>query len=66
MKHTKEEIINALKVIKEECRASEECKECPFCDDSIDYTTICMFDRPIAPAEWGISDIKPETWRAFK
>lgn len=66
MKHTKEEIINALKVIKEECRSHEECKKCPFCDDSIETPTICMLDRRYAPGEWELNDIKPETWRAFK
>lgn len=29
MKHTKEEIVNALKVIKEEC-ADHVCPDCPF------------------------------------
>ena len=56
MKHTKDEIINALKVIKEECG---RCCSCPFCLDGA-----CMIIRK--PCDWDIADPEPEIWRAFK
>ena len=56
MKHTKDEIINALKVIKEECG---RCCSCPFCLDGA-----CMIIRK--PSDWDIADPEPEIWRAFK
>lgn len=60
MKHTKEEIVNALKVIKEECMANNcYCAECSF------YNHGCAI-RDDDPCSWQIADTEPETWRAFK
>lgn len=60
MKHTKEEIINALKVIQEECsRCDEGCFGCPF------YKIGCIINNT-APSNWMLNTTEPETWRAFK
>lgn len=66
MKHTKEEILNALKIIKEECGSSKECIKCAFYDENQNSQIVCMFDRPVAPACWNLNNPEPETWRAFK
>lgn len=60
MKHTKEEIINALKVIRDECQEAEECAKCPFSSQDGD----CKLEE--APNTWAISDGKPPVWRALK
>ena len=60
MKHTKEEIINALKVIEEECLyQGNSCSECPFFVD--DHCEIIR-----RPCNWTLNNPEPETWRAFK
>lgn len=65
MKHTKEEIINALKVIKEEC-ADHACLDCPFfVPKQRDTASSCRIKND-APQAWNITENKPETWRAFK
>lgn len=61
MKHTKEEITNALKIIKEECNGSD-CCNCPFGDT---YGT-CMLALKGNPENWKIVDPEPKIWRAFK
>lgn len=65
MKHTKEEIINALKVIKDECEGTI-CGKCPF-GSHISYNgTLCKL-RLDEPVEWEIAELPPpETWRALK
>lgn len=60
MKHTKEKIINALKVIKEECLGTG-CEDCPFGSNAGD----CRL-RARSPERWEIADEPPETWRALK
>lgn len=55
-----EEIINALKTIKEIC-TKNICSECPFLN--ID-TDICTFSK-IDPCNWIINEEK-QIWRAFK
>ena len=66
MKHTKEEILNALHVIKDTCYESYEvvdgvssCYKCPFsdCDGH------CTFNEQF-PLAWDIKE--EETWRAFE
>lgn len=61
MKHTKEEIINALKVIKDECTGTQ-CYACPFGNDRDE----CQFNEH-DPSRWDIAELPPpETWRALK
>jgi hypothetical protein len=62
MKHTKEEIVNALKVIKEEC-CGTPCDTCPFYSDKKGR---CEIRSGNAPTNWEINKPEPETWRAFK
>lgn len=62
MKHTKEEIINALKIIKDECT---NCKNCPFGDSSYMIGTYCKLLRS-DPCGWEINDTPPQIWRALK
>lgn len=66
MKHTKEEILNALHVIKDTCYESREvvngvisCCKCPFsdCDGR------CVINKQ-SPLVWNIKDEEP--WRAFE
>ena len=67
MKHTKEEIINALKVIKDECADHERCKHCPFGDDGDSCNLVDLVDTDSIPSEWKIAELPPpETWRALK
>lgn len=62
MKHTKEEILIALKVIKDTCEESH-CKynECPFSTD--DY--VCGINER-EPEDWDTIDTVPPVWKAFK
>ena len=61
MKHTKEEILNALKVIRDECEHHVEgCGPCPF---YVNHT--CMIQIGI-PSSWRLNNAIPEFWRAFK
>ena len=64
MKHTKEEIINALNVIKEECKGNF-CVSCPFYDKTLTDVPKCMI-RSDAPMVWDLVDEEPKIWRAFK
>lgn len=58
MKHTKEEILKALNVIKDTC-SEFDCVLCPF--RSIDTSCIIQ-DEP--PKDWKITE--QESWRAFE
>lgn len=60
MKHTKEEIINALKVIKDECRGTS-CVDCSLGNNVGD----CRLSAR-SPAHWDIAEFEPEPWRALK
>lgn len=62
MKHTKEEIINALKVIKGECKEAETCLNCPFSNLERD----CLVQEGHSPEDWEINEEPPEMWRALK
>ena len=64
MKHSKEEIIGALKLIKDECQ-EQICPKCTFYNPSATNPTTCMI-RANAPMAWNLNDTEPETWRAFK
>lgn len=59
MKHTKEEILNALRIIKDECRGTE-CKDCPFSDDALR----CRVHE--SPFSWDIKEENEKQWRAFE
>ena len=63
MKHTKEEILNALHVIKDTCQEStdtyEDCLLCPFNDGD----GHCVLAEQ-SPLSWDI--VEKETWRAFE
>lgn len=60
MKHTREEILNALHVIKDICDDETiDCYNCPFGNDE----NLCRIKDRI-PANWRIKD--EEIWRAFE
>lgn len=64
MKHTKEEIVAALRVIKDEC-ASQNGAACTLCPFFIKGKGCSIGNK--LPQSWDIVDIEPEkTWRAFK
>lgn len=62
MKHTKEEILNALHVIKDTCEEISDgaCSKCPFSDK---YGH--CFINEIIPANWNFKK-EEESWRAFE
>lgn len=60
MKHTKEEILNALHVIKETCEEYDDCEDgCPF-----ERNEDCLIQFSY-PGAWKINDGSPETWRGL-
>lgn len=64
MKHTQEEILKALNVIKETCEYTDDkgiidCTKCPFGDSD----GHCVIIQQI-PNSWNIKEGEP--WRAFK
>lgn len=56
----KKKLLNALKVIREECskHKEESCLGCPLCTD-----TGCNLNKP--PREWQLVTEKKSVWRAF-
>lgn len=61
MKHTKEEILKALHIIKDICQdESTDCDNCPFGNDE----DLCRIKDRI-PANWEINK-EDSVWRAFK
>lgn len=65
MKHSKEEIIGALKIIKDECASHGECEKCPLFYDENGRRT-CKLHCGKVPSIWELNEHEPETWRAFK
>lgn len=59
MKHTKKEILDALKVIKDECAFATSCHLCPF--RRAESCAILSED----PEDWTLAE-DPEVWRAFE
>lgn len=59
MKHTQEEIINALQILQDTCSENEVCKTCPL--RSTKYG--CNLTKG-APTLWKIKN--NELWRAFE
>lgn len=64
MKHTKEEILNALQIIQDEC-TDVGCEECPFGFHNKN-TYGCMLKTDELPEEWRIKREKESVWRAFE
>lgn len=64
MKHSKEEIMGALKVIMDECASHGDCRNCPLFDDGKGRGT-CKLRCGEAPAVWDLFEHEPEIWRAF-
>lgn len=62
MKRTKEEILNALQIIKDECKnvTDGNCRHCPFGTDNGD----CLI-QDFTPADWPIVKETEPLWRAF-
>ena len=55
-----EEIINALKIIKNECNSRMICDNCPFSDKNRKCKIL-----HIIPSEWDINE-ETDAWRALK
>lgn len=63
MKHTKEEILNALQIIKETCaEATDQYTDCCLCPFN-DGDGHCIVNEQ-APSAWDI--VEKEPWRAFE
>lgn len=63
MKHTKEEILNSLQIIKETCaEVTDQYKDCGLCPFS-DGDGHCIVTEQ-APCAWNIKSDEP--WRAFE
>ena len=68
MKHTQEEIINALKIIKDECHTyfkhipgiGKDCTDCPFSRNNRGCGIV-----ETLPTTWDIKPIKG-AWKAFR
>ncbi len=62
MKHTPEEIINALRIIQDECAAyNEDCLNCSFYTNN---SNGCKFIKDGEdPANWRLN--KTNAWKAF-
>ena len=57
------QILNALRVIKETCAIYDECYKCPLAAG--DYN--CMVSDRTTPEKWKIKNDAPEDiWRAFE
>lgn len=63
MEHSRKEIIEALKIIKDVCIDNLECSTCPFAHIANGYVK-CKLDEE--PTNWNINDQKDEIWRALK
>jgi hypothetical protein len=65
--YTKQEIVNALNIIKNICKHNQECEECPFYAKVPDWDEDSCLIEHGAPAYWDIVEPEQEpTWRAFK
>lgn len=63
MKHTKEEILNALQIIKDECKCIPRgaCRICPFSHNGSECTI-----QKFVPEDWQIKMEKDSEWKAFE
>ena len=64
MKHTKEEILNALQIIKDEC-TDVDCAKCPL-GVRVKNSYGCMLKMDENPDAWRIKNEKDSVWRAFE
>ena len=64
MKHTKEEILNALQIIKDECIGSR-CEQCSFGASDALYGTFCKL-KWSNPEYWIIKGEEETVWRALE
>lgn len=62
MEHTQEEIINALKIIQDECQNATHCNSCLF-REFVGIGFDCYFKQR-HPSRWIVNEGEP--WRAFK
>ena len=62
MKHSHEEIINALKILKTTCLEQETCKNCPFCDNKTEED--CLLQK-FTPMDYYIHE-EETVWRALQ
>lgn len=60
MEHTKEEILHALHIIKDECK-NADCQECPFGTSD----RVCRLRREV-PELWDVKTEPEQDWRAFE
>lgn len=61
MRHLPEDIIEALRIIKNTCEEQEDCVCCPFGDN----TELCLINS-IIPKEWDINPNPPAEWKALR
>lgn len=59
-KPSNDEIVEALKVIKQECSSGTLCLYC-----RLSFNGKCMFSQS-DPCEWNINSPEETTWKAFK
>ena len=61
MKHTQEEILKALRVIKDECNENNKCQDsCPFSTGAMRCLIIAM-----TPNKWKINDDPVTHWKGL-
>ena len=61
MKHSNEEILNALHVIANTCELYSHCSDCPLYDEDHEECCFNQYDPSALP----IRDEKPTIWRAI-
>lgn len=59
MKYTREQIIQALTVIRDTCEEYDDCSECPFSNRG--DCLVCS--EGTSPEEWAINEFK--SWKAI-
>lgn len=55
----REEILDALELIRNICANCEDCENCPFCCEDF-----CVFRKGDTPESWRLNS-KNDIWRAF-
>ena len=64
MRHLPEDIMEALKIIKNTCAEQEDCYYCPFSSGKRSGNG-CLINE-LTPNEWCVTDNPPEPWRAIQ
>ena len=63
MKHTSEEILDALKVIKEVCEENKRCYSCPLHSYKDEWCNLKYWDAE----DWDLNEGEDDrAWRAFR